>query len=55
MELDGAAQKVLLRDFQMHPWRTQVLHIDFQRVVADQIIHMRVAIAFQETRNIRRR
>ena len=32
MELSGKAQKVLLRDFQMHPWRQQVLHIDFQRV-----------------------
>jgi len=47
MELDGTAQKVLLRDFQMHPWRTQVLHIDFQRVVADQIIHMRVPLHFK--------
>ncbi len=32
MELAGKEQKVLLRDFQMHPWRQQVLHIDFQRV-----------------------
>ena len=47
MELDGTEQKVLLRDFQMHPWRTQVLHIDFQRVMADQIIHMRVPLHFK--------
>ena len=32
MELAGTTQKVLLRDFQMHPWKQQVLHIDFQRV-----------------------
>jgi len=32
MELAGAKQKVLLRDFQMHPWKQQVLHVDFQRV-----------------------
>ena len=32
MELGGAVQKVLLRDFQMHPWKQQVLHVDFQRV-----------------------
>ena len=32
MELAGATQKVLLRDFQMHPWKQQVLHVDFQRV-----------------------
>jgi large subunit ribosomal protein L25 len=32
MELEGQTQKVLLRDFQMHAWKQQVLHVDFQRV-----------------------
>jgi len=32
MELAGATSQVLLRDFQMHPYKQQVLHIDFQRV-----------------------
>lgn len=32
MELAGAKQSVLLRDYQMHPWKQQVLHVDFQRV-----------------------
>lgn len=32
MELDGKEHKVLLRDLQMHPFKQQVLHIDFQRV-----------------------
>ncbi|MFN9212347.1 MAG: 50S ribosomal protein L25, partial [Betaproteobacteria bacterium] len=40
MELDGRAERVLLRDFQMHPYKPQVLHIDFQRVLEDQPIHM---------------
>ncbi|MGC4073472.1 MAG: 50S ribosomal protein L25 [Nibricoccus sp.] len=34
MELAGQVSKVLLRDVQMHPFRQQVLHIDFQRVDA---------------------
>jgi large subunit ribosomal protein L25 len=46
MELDGRPEKVLLRDFQMHPYRPQVLHIDFQRVAEDQKIHVRVPLHF---------
>ena len=51
MELDGKAERVLLRDFQMHPYKPQVLHIDFQRVSEDQKVHMRVPLHFsgQET------
>ena len=36
MKLDGAVSKVLLRDIQMHPWRSAVLHVDFQRVAKDK-------------------
>ena len=46
MELDGAAEQVLLRDFQMHPYKPLVLHVDFQRVSADKPIHMRVPLHF---------
>ncbi len=42
MELAGNAQKVLLRDFQMHPWKQQVMHIDFQRV--DDTTRLRVKV-----------
>ena len=34
MELAGTEHKVLLRDLQMHPYKQQVQHIDFQRVEA---------------------
>ena len=51
MELDGKAEPVLLRTFQMHPWRPQVLHIDFQRVAEDQPIHMRVPLHFTGQEN----
>ena len=34
MKLDGATTQVLLRDVQMHPFRNEVLHVDFQRIDA---------------------
>jgi len=44
--LDGQEQKVLLRDVQFHPFKPLVLHVDFQRVAADQKIQMRVPLHF---------
>ena len=46
MTLDGTKERVLLRDVQMHPWKKEVLHVDFQRVAADRKIHMRVPLHF---------
>jgi len=46
MKLDGGAHPVLLRDVQMHPYRPQVLHVDFQRVDANKKIHMKVPLHF---------
>jgi large subunit ribosomal protein L25 len=51
MELDGKAERVLLRTYQMHPYKQQVLHIDFQRVSEDQPIHMRVPLHFTGQEN----
>jgi large subunit ribosomal protein L25 len=44
--VDGQKQQVLLRSVNMHPWRQQVQHVDFQRVLADQKIHMKVPLHF---------
>ena len=46
LSLDGQNQQVLLRAINMHPWKAQVQHIDFQRVRADQKIHMKVPLHF---------
>lgn len=47
LEVDGGkATSVLLRDVQMHPFKQQVLHIDFQRVAANTKIHVRVPIHY---------
>jgi len=49
MSVEGAREKVLLRDVQMHPWRAEVLHVDFQRVASDRKIHMKVPLHFVNT------
>ncbi|MEO6423526.1 MAG: 50S ribosomal protein L25/general stress protein Ctc [Candidatus Nitrotoga sp.] len=46
LDLDGKKERVLLRDFQMHPFRQQVQHIDFQRVESNKKIHMKVPLHF---------
>ena len=46
MELAGKVQKVLLRDVQYHPYKPQVLHIDFQRVDDKTRLHKKVPLHF---------
>ncbi|WP_431263550.1 50S ribosomal protein L25/general stress protein Ctc [Roseateles chitinivorans] len=46
MEVDGKNTQVLLRDFQMHPYKQQVLHVDFQRVDATTKITKKVPLHF---------
>lgn len=46
MELGGKDGKVLLRDVQMHPFKPQILHIDFQRVDARTKLHMKVPLHY---------
>lgn len=46
LEVDGKAEKVLLRDFQVHAYKQLVLHADFQRVDATQKIHVKVPLHF---------
>ncbi len=46
LTLDNAPEQVLLRAVNMHPWKRQVQHIDFQRVSADEKIHMKVPLHF---------
>ncbi len=46
MELGGQVSKVLLRDLQMHPYKQQILHVDFQRVDANTRLHMKVPVHY---------
>jgi len=51
MELAGQTSKVLLRDYQMHPFKQLVLHIDFQRVEANTVLHMKVPLHYTGEEN----
>jgi large subunit ribosomal protein L25 len=51
MEVAGQTAKVLLRDVQYHPYRQQVLHIDFQRVDARTRLHMKVPLHYTGEEN----
>src|SRR5687768_4703021 len=46
LKLNGSAEQVLLRAVNMHPFKAQVQHIDFQRVSKDKKIHMKVPLHF---------
>ena len=46
LALDGSKEQVLLRSLNMHPFKPQVQHIDFQRVSKDKKIHMKVPLHF---------
>ncbi|WP_026687370.1 50S ribosomal protein L25/general stress protein Ctc [Azovibrio restrictus] len=46
IEVEGQKQQVLLRDFQVHAYRPLCLHVDFQRVDANQKLHQKVPLHF---------
>jgi large subunit ribosomal protein L25 len=46
LDIDGTKEQVLLRDVHMHPWKLQVMHMDFQRVNPNAKIHMKVPLHF---------
>src|SRR5690606_22892377 len=46
LNLDGKKERVVLRAFNMHPFRREVQHVDFQRVHADEQIQMKVPLRF---------
>ncbi len=51
MEFNGSTSKVLLRDYQMHPFKQLVLHIDFQRVEANTMLHRKVPFHYSGEEN----
>lgn len=46
VDVDGKSEQVLLRDVQWHPWKRQVMHVDFQRVKAGEKITLSVPLHF---------
>ena len=46
VSVNGKARQCILKDVQMHPAKRMVLHLDLQRIVADEKIRMTVPIHF---------
>lgn len=46
LNLDGKKEDVLLRDYQLHPVRNSIQHVDFQRVSTTEKIHVKVPFHF---------
>jgi len=43
---DGRRQKVIVRDVHHHPYKMQIMHLDFLRVSAEEVLRMSVPIHF---------
>ena len=46
LNLEGKKESVILRDFQMHPVRNNIQHIDFQRINENEKINVKVPFHF---------
>lgn len=46
LDVDGTQQKVLLRDMQRHPFKQQIMHLDFQRISEHEAIRVSVPLHF---------
>ncbi|WP_411832707.1 50S ribosomal protein L25/general stress protein Ctc [Pseudoxanthomonas mexicana] len=46
LSLNGDVQKVLLRDIQRHPYKQQIMHLDFQRITGNEVLRATVPLHF---------
>jgi large subunit ribosomal protein L25 len=46
LNVDNAAESVIIKDLQRHPAKPRLLHADFQRVSADHALHVKVPLHF---------
>lgn len=51
LKVGDQTQAAVMRDLQRHPWKSLIVHVDFQRVLEDEAIRMLVPLHFlnQET------
>ena len=47
LKIDGKAEDVIVRDMQHHPFKIDVMHIDFQRIDAKKKMHINVPLHFK--------
>jgi large subunit ribosomal protein L25 len=46
LDIEGKVESVLLRDMQRHPFKQIIMHLDFQRVDANQTLRAKVPLHF---------
>ncbi len=46
IQIGDTQESAILKDLQRHPFRAELMHADFQRVVKDQPIHVNVPVHF---------
>ena len=46
LEVEGKSEQVLLRDMQRHPFKQIIMHLDFQRVSANEALRAKVPLHF---------
>lgn len=46
LDIGGTKEQAIIKDIQRHPFKQQILHIDFQRVVADEALTVRVPLHY---------
>jgi large subunit ribosomal protein L25 len=44
LDVDGTASRTLIREIQRHPFKRQILHVDFQELVAGEKVIVRVPV-----------
>ncbi len=46
LNIDGTIESVLLRDIQHHPYKMEVMHMDFTRIDAKHVVHVHTPLHF---------
>ncbi|CAN5700538.1 50S ribosomal protein L25 [soil metagenome] len=49
LSLDGQTTKTLIREIQRHPFKRQILHVDFQELVAGEKVQVNIPIVLMGT------
>jgi len=49
LKIDGKTHRAMLKDLQIHPVKRGLVHVDFQRVRADQAVTLEVAVELKGT------
>lgn len=49
LDIGGATARTLIREIQRHPFRKQILHVDFQELVAGEKVTVRVPLVYVGT------